>query len=63
MSYIVEQKIKGNIYLYNVESYWDKGKKQSRQKRTYIGPKIDIKKEINQKHLTLLTKNSETSFY
>lgn len=39
MSYVVEQEIKGNIYLYSVDSYWDKGKKQSRQVRTYIGPK------------------------
>jgi len=30
MSFIVEQKIKGNIYLYEVESYYDKKKKQSR---------------------------------
>lgn len=39
MSYIIEQKIKDKIYLYNAESYRDKVKKQSRQKRTYIGPK------------------------
>ena len=39
MAYTIEQKIKGRIYLYKVESYWDKDKKQSRQKRTYIGPK------------------------
>jgi transposase len=39
MSYIIEQKIKGKIYLYRVESYWDKEKKQARQKRTYIGRK------------------------
>ena len=39
MSYIVEQKINGGVYLYEVESYWDKGKKQSRQKRTYLGVK------------------------
>jgi len=44
MSYIVEQKIKGRIYLYKVDSYWDKDKKQARQKRTYIGPK-DAKKK------------------
>jgi len=43
MSYIVEQKIKGRIYLYKADSYWDKGKKQARQKRTYLGPK-DAKK-------------------
>lgn len=40
MSFIVEQQIKGRIYLYSVDSYWDKEKKQSRQKRTYIGPKL-----------------------
>ncbi|MCP4159376.1 MAG: IS1634 family transposase [Deltaproteobacteria bacterium] len=39
MAYTVEQKIKGRIYLYKVESYWDKEKKQPRQRRTYIGPK------------------------
>lgn len=39
MAYIIEQKIKGNIYLYKVESYWDKTKKQPRQRRVYIGPK------------------------
>jgi hypothetical protein len=38
MSYIVEQKIKGKN-LYKGESYWDKQKKQSRQKRTCIGAK------------------------
>ncbi len=39
MSYIVEQRVKGHIYLYNVDSYWDKEKKQSRQRRTFIGKK------------------------
>lgn len=39
MSYIIEQKIKGRIYLYRVNSYWDKDKKQPRQRREYIGPK------------------------
>jgi transposase len=37
MSYIVKQKIKGQIYLYRTISYWDKDKKQPRQKREYIG--------------------------
>jgi transposase len=36
---MVEQKVKGHVYLYRVESYWDKEKKQSRQRRTYIGKK------------------------
>jgi transposase len=39
MAYTVEQKVKGHIYLYSVESYWDKNKKQSRQRRTFIGKK------------------------
>ena len=53
MSYIVEQKIKGNIYLYRVESYWDKDKKQSRQKRTYLGPKNRRKKGNKSRKLAL----------
>lgn len=39
MTYIVEQKIKGHVYLYEVESYWDSEKKQARQNRKYIGKK------------------------
>ncbi len=39
MSYIIEQKIKGNIYLYRAEAYWDKDKQQARQRRVYLGPK------------------------
>jgi transposase len=58
MSFVVEQKIKGRIYLYRVEAYWDKHSKKAKQKRTYIGPKdkvqkSDIKTVIS--HLT--TKN------
>lgn len=44
MSYIIEQKVKGRIYLYQVESYWDKEKQQARQKRFYLGPK-DVKQK------------------
>jgi hypothetical protein len=39
MSYIVEQTVKGHAYLYSVDSFWDKDKKQPRQRRTYIGKK------------------------
>ena len=39
MSYIIERKIRGHIYCYKVESYWDKDKKQARQKSVYLGPK------------------------
>ncbi len=48
MSFIVEQKNKGKIYLYKATNYWDKDKKQSRQKREYIGPKNkDKKSDLN----------------
>ena len=42
MSYIVRQRIKGRIYLYEATSYWDKDKKQNRQKRKYLGPEDTI---------------------
>ncbi len=37
MAYIIRQKIKGRVYLYEVESYWDPEKKQPRQRRKYLG--------------------------
>jgi transposase len=58
MAYIVEQKVKGKIYLYKVESYWDKNKQQARQKRTYLGPKEKGKNaKIKQKKTDLVSKN------
>jgi len=39
MSYQIEQKIGTSTYVYQVESYWDKEKKQARQKRKYLGKK------------------------
>ena len=39
MTYQIEQKIGRHIYIYDVESYWDKNKKQSRQTRKYVGRK------------------------
>ena len=39
MSFIVEQKIHGRIYLYEAISHWNKDKKQSRQTRKYLGLK------------------------
>jgi transposase len=58
MSYVVEQKIKGRIYLYEAESYWDKVKKQPRQRRKYIGPKEAKNKAlIKQKPVQLISKN------
>jgi len=58
MSYIIEQKINGRIYLYEVESYWDKTKKQARQKRTYLGPKNrKNKSKIKRKKSSIINKN------
>jgi len=37
MSFIVRQKVKGRTYAYEVESYWDREKKQPRQRRRYLG--------------------------
>jgi len=37
MSYLVKQKIRGRTYAYEAENYWDPEKKQSRQKRRYLG--------------------------
>ncbi len=56
MSYIVEQKIKGRIYNYKVVSYWDKEKKQARQKREYLGPKNPVKKNNSKIKTELVNK-------
>jgi len=37
MTYIVKQKIHGRTYAYEAENFWDPAKKQSRQKRRYLG--------------------------
>lgn len=37
MSYLVKQKIRGKIYVYEATGIWDKLKRQARQKRRYIG--------------------------
>jgi transposase len=37
MTFQVKQRIKGKTYVYEVESYWDHEKKQSRQRRKYLG--------------------------
>ncbi len=62
MAYVIEQKIKERIYLYKVTSYWDKEKKQSRQKRKYLGPKNKIyKKDKNLEKESNINKNITTS--
>ncbi len=54
MSYIIEQKIQGRVYLYEVQAYWDKDKKQARQKRRYIGRKDDATGEVTTPHKSVL---------
>jgi len=36
MAHKVERTVKGNVYEYEEESYWDKEKKQPRKKSKYI---------------------------
>lgn len=58
MSYTIEQKINGKVYLYKVTSYWDKKKKQARQKRVYIGPKSTKNRDkIKPKNKDLVSRN------
>jgi hypothetical protein len=71
MSYFVEKKVANSIYIYEVTSYWDKNKKQPRQKRKYLGKKYpqtgELKKENRDKipkiskdygHIYLLQKSA-----
>ncbi len=46
MSFKVEQKIKDKTYVYEVTSYWDRDKKQSRQKRVLLGKKDPVTAKI-----------------
>ncbi len=57
MPFIVEQKIKGRTYLYEVESYYDKTKKQSRQKRKYMGRKPSEKSVKIEEIASFVSKN------
>lgn len=63
MSYIIEQKIKGKLYLYKVESYWDKEKQQARQKRVYLGPKEGKRKTPLKLALSRLTTHNYGNIY
>jgi len=58
MAYIIERKNKGNIYRYETESYWDKEKKQPRQRSKYLGPKEKVEtKKLKQSLTQLVSKN------
>jgi len=50
MSFRIEQKVGKHVYFYEVESYWDKSKKQPRQKRTFLGKKDPITGELISTH-------------
>lgn len=54
MNYLIEKKVKNNIYIYEGISYWDKKTKKSRQKLKYIGRKDPITRE------TILKKSKST---
>ena len=57
MSYIVKQKVGEHIYLYEATSYWDKEKKQNRQKRKYLGKQDPKTGELISTKKTLSPKN------
>ncbi len=63
MSYVVKQKIGDNYYAYEVESYWDKGKKQARQKRRYLGVWDEEKGVIREKKNKVKTTKSYGDVY
>jgi transposase len=64
MAYFVERKVKGNIYCYKVESYWDKDKKQPRQRTVYLGPKENAQtKQIKKIAARLVSKNYGNIFF
>jgi len=46
MAFTISQKIGKYTYAYKVESYWDKDKKQPRQRRIFLGRKDNLTEEI-----------------
>ena len=62
MAYQIEQTVNGRIYLYEVQSYWDKDKKQARQKRKYLGPKEKIYNKNKGTNSNFSTKNIRDKF-
>ena len=59
-SYIVKQRIKCRVYVYEVESYWDPEKKQPRQRRRYLGVWDEKKGEIIPKRSQRSIKTTKT---
>ena len=57
MSYIVKQKIGNKYYAYEVESYWDKEKKQPRQRRKYLGVWDEEKGIVRRRNKVKTTKS------
>lgn len=58
MSFIAEQNIGGHVYVYRAESYWDKDKKQARQRRVYLGKKDPKTGEIVPTQKTKIIRSS-----
>jgi len=46
MPYIINQKVGKHTYAYEVVSYWDKEKKQPRQRRKFLGKRDSVTQEI-----------------
>ena len=63
MTYIIKQRIGNRYYAYEVESYWDKEKKQPRQRRKYLGVWDEDKGIIREKKNKIKTTKSYGEVY
>lgn len=61
MPYIIHQQIKGHVYAYEVTGEWDPLKKNSRQKRKYIG-RVDEHGNIIPKRTSTLPKKMDGAY-
>ena len=46
MAFLLEKKVGGRVYVYEVKSIWDKKRKMSRQERKYVGRRDSKSNEI-----------------
>ncbi len=54
----IEKKFGNNIYIYDVESYWDKATKKSKKKSIYVGKKDEHTGNILKKNLSKTPKEA-----
>ncbi|MBW8036343.1 MAG: IS1634 family transposase [Planctomycetes bacterium] len=62
VAYNYEQAVGKHVYVYRIESHWDKEKKQSRQKRIYLGKKDPVTGTVNKAPRAYTSKEFGTIF-